>query len=443
MLELLSSGVISLWLEAAGLQKIGLNAAAVLAGEGGLSGLILGGGNFDQSPLINPDAATVAAVQGYLQDLSAKGMIEGTQGVWMQSGIMPLASNEGTVPMPGASLTKIATSLASLHTWGPTFQFETRLSATGPIQNGVLQGDLVVEGGGDPLFVWEEAIALGNALNKMGIARVAGNLVIVGKFWMNYESSPLVAGELLRAGLDSATWPSGVDGLYYKMPPGTARPRVAIAGNIIAKNSVPAGRLLLKRRSLPLAEILKQMNIYSDNDLAQMLADAVGGAKVVQQQTAWAAGVPQSEVQLINGSGLGEENRISPRAICAMLQAIQRYLQPTNLTIADLFPVSGRDKGTLEYRHVPLGTVAKTGTLDRVIALAGAIPTRDKGLVWFAIVNRGSDWDGLRSEQDLFLQQLVKKWGTLPSLPFAITPHINGNRPALGAANRNDILIGG
>jgi len=382
-------------------------------------------------------------VQGYLKRLSAKGMLEGTQAVWMQSGIMPLVSNEGTVPVPGASLTKIATSLASLQTWGPTFQFETRLSAVGQIQNGVLQGDLVVEGGGDPLFVWEEAIAIGNALNKMGISRVAGNLVIVGNFWMNYESNPLVAGELLRAGLNSAIWPPGVDGLYYKMPPGTKMPRVAIAGDILTKKSVPPSRLLLKRRSLPLAEILKQMNIYSDNDLAQMLADAVGGAKVVQQQTAWAAGVPPSEIQLINGSGLGEENRISPRAVCAMLQAIQRYLQPTNLTVADLFPVSGRDRGTLEHRHLPLGTVAKTGTLDHVIALAGAIPTRDRGLVWFAIVNRGSDWDGLRNEQDLFLQKLVKDWGIAPTLPLAITPHINGNRPALGAANRNDILIGG
>ncbi|MDF0554715.1 D-alanyl-D-alanine carboxypeptidase [Kamptonema sp. UHCC 0994] len=443
MLELLSSGVISLWLEAAGLQKAGLNAAAVLGWEGGLSGLVLAGGDVGQSPLVNPDAVTTAAVQGYLRQLSAKGMLEGTQGVWMQSGIMPLVSNEGTVPVPGASLTKIATSLASLQTWGPNFQFETRVSATGPIKNGVLQGDLVVEGGGDPLFVWEEAIAVGNALNKMGISRVAGNLVIVGKFWMNYELNPMVVGELLREGLDSTIWSPGVQALYFKMPPGTARPRVAIAGNVVAKKSVASGRLLLKRRSLPLAEILKQMNIYSDNEMAEMLADAVGGAKVVQQQAAWAAGVPQSEVQLINGSGLGEENRISPRAICAMLQAIQRYLYGTNLTIADLFPVSGRDKGTLERRHIPLGTVAKTGTLDRVIALAGVIPTRDRGLVWFAIVNRGSDWDGLRSEQDLFLQQLVRKWGIAPNLPFAITPHINGARPALGAANRNDILIGG
>jgi D-alanyl-D-alanine carboxypeptidase/D-alanyl-D-alanine-endopeptidase (penicillin-binding protein 4) len=56
-------------------------------------------------------------------------------------------------------LTKIATSLAALKTWGPSYQFETLISATGPVQNGVLQGDLVIKAVAIR-FVWEEAIAL-------------------------------------------------------------------------------------------------------------------------------------------------------------------------------------------------------------------------------------------------------------------------------------------
>jgi len=169
----------------------------------------------------------------------------------------------------------------------------------------------------------------------------------------------------------------------------------------------------------------------------------LGGAKVVQQQATWAAGVPAAELQLVNGSGLGVANQMSPRAACAMMQAIARNLQTTGLTIADLFPVSGRDKGTVEHRHIPRSAVVKTGSLDTVIALAGAIPTRDRGLVWFAIINRGTDWDSLRAQQDLFLQKLVQRWGAASTLPLAITPHIDGTRPALGAANRSDILLGG
>jgi D-alanyl-D-alanine carboxypeptidase/D-alanyl-D-alanine-endopeptidase (penicillin-binding protein 4) len=444
MLDLFSSGIVSLWLEMAGVRSAGVDAASVLAWQGGMPGLVLA---FDLASggamLANPDLPAETAVQEFLNDLQAKKLIEGNQGVWVQSGMLPLVSQQGTAPMPGASLTKIATSLASLETWGPDYQFETRFRGTGSISNGVLQGDLVVSGGGDPLFVWEEAIAVGNALNLMGIVRVAGNLVVTGNFRMNYESDPGTAGELLQVALDSRRWSSQVQAIYSKMPRGTRRPQVTLAGSVVAEKSVPASRLLLKRRSLPLAEILKQMNVHSDNEIAQMLADNLGGAKIVQQQATWAAGVPSAEVQLINGSGLGMENRVSPRAACAMMQAIGRYLQTTELTVADLFPVSGRDKGTLAYRRIPRSAVVKTGTLDSVIALAGAIPTRDRGLVWFAIINRGTDWDALRAQQDLFLQQLVRQWGTAPWLPRPIAPHIDGSRPALGAANRSDILFGG
>lgn len=444
MLDLFSSGIMSLWLEMAGVRSVGLNAASVLAWQGGIPGLVfaedlvLGG-----VPLANPDLPAAATVQEFLTDLKAKGLIEGNQGVWVQSGMVPLVSQQGKTLMPGASLTKIATSLASLETWGATYQFETRFRGTGPISNGVLQGDLVVSGGGDPLFVWEEAIAVGNALNQMGISRVAGNLIVTGNFRMNYQSDPLAAGEILRQALDSRSWPSDVQAMYSKMAPGTRKPQVSVDGSVIDRKIVPASQLLLKRRSLPIVEILKQMNVHSDNEIAQILADNLGGANIMQQQATWAAGVPGEEVQLVNGSGLGVENRMSPRAACAMMQAIGRYLQTAELTVADLFPVSGRDKGTLEYRHIPPYAVVKTGTLDSVIALAGAIPTHDRGLVWFAIINRGTDWDGLRAQQDLFLQKLVRQWGTSPTLPLAITPHIDGAKPALGAANRSDILIGG
>lgn len=444
MLDLFSSGIMSLWLDMAGVGSAAPNAASVLAWRGGIPGLVvaedLAFGGIDAA---NPDLPAEATVREYLKELKDKKLIDGNQGIWVQAGMVPLVSQQGTVLMPGASLTKIATSLASLETWGADYQFETRFLATGPISNGVLQGDLVVSGGGDPLFVWEEAIAVGNALNQMGINRVAGNLVVTGNFRMNYQSDPVVAGEILRQALDGSIWPSDVLAMYSKMAPGTRKPQVTVAGSVIAEKFVSSGRLLLKRRSLPLAEILKQMNVHSDNEMAQMLADDLGGAKIVQQQATWAAGVPEEELQLVNGSGLGVENRMSPRAACGMMQAIARNLQTTGLTVADLFPVSGRDRGTLEHRHLPRSAVVKTGTLDTVIALAGAIPTRDRGLVWFAIINRGTDWDSLREQQDIFLQKLVQQWGTASILPVAITPHIDGARPALGAANRSDILLGG
>lgn len=433
MLQLFGSGLISLWLDMTGLHVLPLDALELLALPS-RPGLVLAADS-------NPSGATL--VQQYLKRLEGLGMSTENQGVWIQSGPVLMANHQGTVPLPAASLTKIATSLAALKTWGPDHQFETLISATGPIKDGVLQGDLIITGSGDPFLVWEEAIALGNSLNQLGIKRVTGNLVITGNFAMNYTSNPSVAGQLLKQGLDAQMWSSVAAAQYLNLPYGTPRPRVVISGSVQAVTlPVPKQILLLRHYSLPLAQIIKEMNIYSNNEMAQMLAQSLGGAQSVQQLSAIAAGVPQSEIQLVNGSGLGVANRISPRAVCAMFVAIQRELLPHQLSVADLFPVAGRDRrGTLETRHIPTATVIKTGTLSDVSALAGVMPTRDRGLVWFTIMNRGADVEGFRAGQDQLLQRLVQQLRVAPALPTVLIPHpVSSNSSQLGAIDRNEIL---
>ena len=433
MLQLFGSGLISLWLDMTGLHVLPLDALELLALPS-RPGLVLTADS-------NPSGATL--VQQYLKRLEGLGMSTENQGVWIQSGPVLMANHQGTVPLPAASLTKIATSLAALKTWGPDHQFETLISATGPIKDGVLQGDLIITGSGDPFLVWEEAIALGNSLNQLGIKRVTGNLVITGNFAMNYKSNPSVAGQLLKQGLDAQMWSSVAAAQYLNLPYGTPRPRVVISGSVQAVTlPVPKQILLLRHYSLPLAQIIKEMNIYSNNEMAEMLAQSLGGAQSVQQLSAIAAGVPQSEIQLVNGSGLGVANRISPRAVCAMFVAIQRELLPHQLSVADLFPVAGRDRrGTLETRHIPAATVIKTGTLSDVSALAGVMPTRDRGLVWFTIMNRGADVEGFRAGQDQLLQRLVQQLRVAPALPTVLIPHpVSSNSSQLGAIDRNEIL---
>jgi serine-type D-Ala-D-Ala carboxypeptidase/endopeptidase (penicillin-binding protein 4) len=60
---------------------------------------------------------------------------------------------------------------------------------------------------------------------------------------------------------------------------------------------------------------------------------------------------------------------------------------------------------------LPVGTTIETGTLNEVSALSGVMPTRDRGLVWFVIINKGSQIGALRQQQDLLLQALAKEWG--------------------------------
>lgn len=433
MLQLFSSGLMSLWLQQAGVPTRSFD----LQTWQDTPGLVL-------TDEVNPHIERTIAQ--YLQGLNNKGMAPTQQGLWLQSGSTLLMNHQGTTPLPAASLTKVATSLAALETWGPQHRFTTIVRATGPIRNGVLQGDLILQGDGDPLFVWEEAIALGHSLNRLGIRQVQGDLVIAGDFWMNYETDPQMAGNFLRRALDDRLWDGEIEAQHGAMPPGTPRSRVAIAGTVRLTTAEPTGTPLLRHESLPLAQILKLMNVYSNNAIAEMLAQSLGGgATVVAPLAALAAGVPVTEIRLINGSGLGQENQISPRAAAAMMMALQRSLQPHGLTIADLMPVIGRDVGTAEGRKLPTHTAIKTGTLWDVSALTGVFPTEKHGLVWFTIINRGTDIDTLRAQQDQLVQGLARQWGAAPIPPATLTPHIwrNPDDQILGALGRNYALMPG
>lgn len=387
----------------------------------------------------NPDPTTNAKIQQYINDLAAQGFAATDQGIWMQSGDTLLANHQGTVPLSAASVTKIATTIAALETFGPEHQFTTLISATGAIENGQLNGDLVIQGGEDPFFVWEEAVALGNTLNKIGIQQVTGNLIITGKFYMNYEFDPDTSGNLLKLGINSNIWPPEAETQYLTLPGDTPRPQVEIQGSVQVMPSPPANsQPLVQHYSKPLGELLKLMNMYSNNMMAQMLADAVGGAQVVAQKAAKAAGVPQSEIQLINGSGLGVENRISPRAACGMFLALEQDLQPYNMSIADVVAIVGKDLGVLEGRGIPMFSVVKTGSLNSVSTLAGIMPTQNQGNVCLAIMNIGGDLDGFRSQQDNLLQGLLSQWGLVTSSPSELTPTAWKN----GKDSKSEIVMG-
>ncbi|MEG4503340.1 D-alanyl-D-alanine carboxypeptidase [Microcoleus sp. F6_B4] len=372
----------------------------------------------------NPETPTNTKIQQYLDGLTAQGFAKEDQGIWMQSGNTLLANHQGTVPMSAASITKVATSLVALQQFGPEHQFITLIGTTGKIENGVLKGDLIVQGNADPLFVWEEAIALGNALNQKGIKRVSGNLIMVDKFYMNFELDPLKSGELLKQGLNSQIWPSEAAAQYQTLPPNTPKPQIAIEGTVQVLPASPNEvQPLVKHYSLPLAELIKKMNQYSNNLMADMLADTVGGAKTVAQKAAAATGVPPAEIQLVNGSGLSEENLISPRAACALFIALERYLQPYSMTVADVLTVVGKDKGILSERPLPQLAVVKSGTLDNVSALGGALPTQKQETVWFVIMNRGANVETFRTQQEVLLKSFLNEWGSVQVSPPELTPN--------------------
>ena len=76
--------------------------------------------------------------------------------------------------VPPASVTKMVTALYALEHLGPGHRFVTEVVATGPLVNGIVQGDLVLVGGGDPTLDTDRTMALAARLAAAGVRGVTG-----------------------------------------------------------------------------------------------------------------------------------------------------------------------------------------------------------------------------------------------------------------------------
>ena len=112
-----------------------------------------------------------------LTRLTDKGFIVSAQARMLDTG-ETLASVNPDQQLTPASLSKLYIAGAALDRFGPQYRFSTRLRSTGTISGGVLTGDLVLEGSGDPALTSEELWRLTEELRFRGIRRVEGRLLI-------------------------------------------------------------------------------------------------------------------------------------------------------------------------------------------------------------------------------------------------------------------------
>ncbi len=333
-----------------------------------------------------------------------------------------------------ASNIKIATSYAVLKTFGPDYRFPTSVWTDGSYDQATqtIHGNLYVSGR-DPIFGFEHAVGLAAELNRMGIRTVTGDLVATDNFAMNYSTSPQRSSQMLFSTLDAAkrstaatrVWTNYLINSGRSNPP-TGLPSVVFTGSVYVQPMPSNAKLLFTHESTRMRDIVKVMMCYSNNFVSERLGDMVGGpyavARIVQQNT----GSLPSEFSMATASGLGI-NRVTPNAMMKLLRVLRTDLARYRMTFADIMPVAGLDRGTLENRFdgdfASGSVIGKTGTLGStdggVSALAGEINTRN-GKLLFVIFNQRGSVSRFRSFQNNYVSLIQGQFGG--AAPIAYTP---------------------
>lgn len=425
----------------------------------------------------------------------------------------PAISINAGRPMNPASTMKLLTSIAALDTLGPAYRWKTEAYLDGKLDNGVLHGNLIFKGYGDPKLTLEEFWLWLRELRQRGLRDIQGDVVLDSGFFapirqdpgafddypnraynvepdallLNFNAihvhliprgrhaevlvEPALAGysvqnnitvsprmgcygipDALDAHLDGHTivldgrFPAdcGERDIYYSLlshdPYFFAVFKALwqeLGGSVsgtFRNGPVPADATLYSRHDSPeLAQMVRDMNKYSNNLMARQLFLTLGAAVPDNADDPQAAGmtamqsggdisadaadpaapalaapdaaVPASvgrsivrmhqwlqsrqlrfpELVLENGSGLSRKARISARHLATLLLLAAR--SPFYPELEASLPILGMD-GTVRKRFhdTDLAGYAhlKTGTLDNVKSLAGYVDARD-GKQWVVV----------------------------------------------------------
>lgn len=344
------------------------------------------------------------------------------------------ARNAGKLFMP-ASNQKLVTGSVALATLGADYRFATTFAAGGPVDGGVVYGDLVVVPSGDPTFadvIWNgdhrnAFRAMADSLLAHGVRRIEGGFARgatpfpdepCGYGW---EYGDL--GDSFAACVQDLMVNEGAMRVPRNRAPGdTATVEVAIRDprgafwralrdamverGITVRDPIDTGRVdngaagapIFAMRSPTLGgAMLAQMMKPSQNQVAEVLfktmareltgsGTADSGRRVVERQLrAW--GVDAAQVAVRDGSGVSRHDYITPTAVMRILDAMRRA--PTFDTWYRALPIGGVD-GTIanRMRGTPAqGNVhAKTGTVDKARSLSGYVTTLDGHQLMFVFL---------------------------------------------------------
>ncbi len=348
-----------------------------------------------------------------------------------------LDSRDADAVINPASVVKLGTTLRALEKLGPDHRFATRFGVVGAFDpsTGVLEGDLVVTGEGDPDFHVENAYLVARELNRLGLYEVRGRLLVDDRFWIGWEGGSArrkknegergaMMASRLKDALDPERWSrethKAIAEFATRRELDEEPPRVVVRGAAAIHRGVTPDEEWAVHRSNPLSVILKRFNAYSNNDIERFqvhLGSPSELAAFLQERL----GEEGPRIDLATHSGLGA-NRMSARQVVGLLRELERTCKRLNLRVEDLLPAAGCDPGTMKHfpdlveAARPGGLVAKTGTLTTtdggIVMLAGRLHTA-RGVRYFCLGSPGVGRRvrSARAEQEDWLLELGARQG--------------------------------
>jgi len=328
-----------------------------------------------------------------------------------------LVSINHTETMIPASNTKLFTTATALELMGGDYLLSTKiLSDDDGLSDGTIEGNLYIQGFGNPTFSTEDLEELINQLYQSGLRKITGNVVgddtyfddvysrddwiseeranvklppisalvidrnrtIVTKkrkgryrnYFVNVDNPPLFAAKKLREKL-----------IAYG---------VEVEGQSISGQTVDDAKPLVES-SIELRELLKEINKSSDNFYAECLFKTLGSAYSGQQGNSFFStqailnyiednSIYSIGTKIVDGSGISRFDQVTAGALVGLLEKVYFNIKQFDDFFNSL-SIAGVD-GTLKKRMI--GTSAennfrgKTGTLNGVCSLAGYVTTADE-----------------------------------------------------------------
>lgn len=350
-----------------------------------------------------------------------------------------IVEHRADAPVIPASTAKLVTAAAALAELGPDHRWTTRVAGSQPVTNGVVDGDLVVIGSGDPTLSggrYAEAVperprtpleALADAIVAAGVTRVTGRLIADASIFPNQPFAPGVT----HVGRDSSPPSSGLmadgsrrvwhDGQRVQSTPATdpaQRTVELLAAALVARGVVIDGGAIRHDgageraphpvadvSSPPLIEVLRYFVQTSDNHLADAVFRTMGaahgdgsweGSAGVATAALRQVGFDPQHTTLVDGSGLSRSGRLTAEGLVQLHEAMTR--SPFASHWHSLHAVAGTS-GTLRGRLIDtpaMGRLAgKTGTLSDVRALAGFVTDGSRPRFSFTVVGNSLDAAGI------------------------------------------------